>query len=165
MCPYLCFDRYSSKSSLKAALETIVYNDGNTNTSGALRTARQDVYTDDAGDRPGITNVVILITDGQSTREVDRTFIEADQLKAENGSNALVFVVGITENVLEDELRKISSDPQRIDETYFTTPDFDKLQNVILTLVNRTCSSIQTTPAPATTTTRPPVRGKNPPPP
>ena len=54
---------------------------GKTNTSDALAKARTDVLTSAGGDRAGISNTVVLVTDGGSNVNVDDTIPQADLLK------------------------------------------------------------------------------------
>ncbi len=52
------------------------YTAGTTNTAGALNRMREAMYTEPMGDRPGVRNVGIVITDGESN-DRDQTFVEA----------------------------------------------------------------------------------------
>ena len=42
---------------------------GFTNTTGALRLTRQNLFVENAGDRTDVENIIILITDGNDNRE------------------------------------------------------------------------------------------------
>jgi len=57
---------------LIAQVRLLPYCGGNTNTTGALRLALDDVFTVAHCERPDASNLIILITDGNPTREVDQ---------------------------------------------------------------------------------------------
>ena len=143
------------------ALENIVYKGGNTNTSGGLRTIMRSVLTPAGGDREDVTNVVVIVTDGVSTRDAHLTIGDSTDLKRDK--NAVIFVVGITDQVSREDLRDMSSPPQEEGKNYFLTTDFDQLDSIIGAMINLTCTSIATQPptttTTTTTTTAPPVEG------
>ena len=58
-----------------------------TNTSGALRMARTEVLTREAGDRESVPDVVILITDGRPNIEYRRYDDEVLKLKQVRNRN------------------------------------------------------------------------------
>jgi len=81
---------YTDISSLRAAVHAIPYCDGNTDTAGGLRVMRTQIFNQAYGDRPGVTNVGILITDGVPTREQQNLAAEVQMDK-----DALIRVLGI----------------------------------------------------------------------
>lgn len=48
----------------------------------------------------------------------------------------------MTDNVLESELEAISAAPNKKGETYWTTPRFDTIMEVMKTLLLKTCRAI-----------------------
>jgi len=52
-----------------------------------------------------------------------------------------VFVIGITSNIDEDQLKAISSPPHERGKTYVTTPDYTTLSQVLNRLITATCSA------------------------
>jgi len=58
---------YSSAASVQAAILSLTYTGGGTNTAAALGYVRTVMLTSAAGDRNNVPNVVILLTDGQSS--------------------------------------------------------------------------------------------------
>jgi len=60
---------YSSVQSLQTAIDKLRAPRGDTNTHLALRYAREILFTSAAGDRSNVPNVVVVLTDGQSTDE------------------------------------------------------------------------------------------------
>lgn len=101
-------NQYDNKRDIIAAIDRIPYTGGNTNTTGGLRVVRTEVFRNDRGDRPNIKNIVVLITDGRTTREVESLYDEACRLK---GPGALIFGIGVTNQVDVDELRGVVSSP------------------------------------------------------
>ncbi|CAH1784875.1 unnamed protein product [Owenia fusiformis] len=87
----------------------------------------------DRGDRPGIPDVVIVVTDGKSDNE-QATKDEAIKIH-EAGINT--FVVGVGDTLNTDELNMIATDPD-FEHTYFAG-DFDVLVNITQDLVEHTC--------------------------
>lgn len=59
-----------------------LFSTENTNTSGGLRVVREQVFSEGSGDRvKNARNVVLVITDGQSTLDRQKTLTEAELLK------------------------------------------------------------------------------------
>jgi len=77
-------------------VQRIPYCGGNTNTTGGLRLARTEIFNAANGDRSGVPNVLVLITDGNPTREVDQLDGEANTIK---GLNVRIVGVGVTNRV------------------------------------------------------------------
>lgn len=140
------FNRYRSLEQARAAILTTRYPGGNTNTSGGLYRARTQLFNINSGDRPNIPNMAIVITDGKSTFDSQRTVPIAQDLQAD-GVN--IVAVGITNSVDERELRAISSQPQRRGVNYYTSPDFRQLENMLDSILSSTCMT--TLPPPART--------------
>ena len=62
---------FTDTESLENAIRNIPYCDENTNTSGALRLTRTQIFNTANGDRPDVPNVIVLVTDGNPTIETD----------------------------------------------------------------------------------------------
>ena len=93
---------YTSKSEVLAAIDRIVYLGENTNTTGGLRVARQQVFDADNGRRLAATSgrverIIVLITDGVPTYDVDKL---DDEVKAVKADNIRVIAVGVTNKVV-----------------------------------------------------------------
>jgi len=58
---------FSSASRLQAAIASLRYSGGLTNTAAALAYVRTRMLTSAAGDRSNVPNVVVVLTDGKST--------------------------------------------------------------------------------------------------
>ena len=72
---------YSTKSEVMAAVDRINYLGFNTNLTGGLKVARMDVFDPDYAKRPYIDRLIVLITDGVPTRDVDKLGSEVAALK------------------------------------------------------------------------------------
>jgi len=57
---------HSSVASLQSAITSLSYSGGGTNTARALAYVRTTMLTSAAGDRSNVTNIVALLTDGNS---------------------------------------------------------------------------------------------------
>jgi len=142
---------YSSQELLEKGINQIVYKGGNTNTTGALRVARQEVMTVAAGDRPEVNNIVILITDGIPTREAPGLPAEAADVR----QMARLIAVGVTDAVDRPLLESIISKP--IDKTYFSVEDFDQLSVILDELISEACRTVAPPVTTTTTTTTTPM--------
>ncbi len=115
------------------------YIGGHTSTDEALRAARQDVLGR-AGDRPDVANLVILITDGIPFPDTRRgaSIAEAAALQ----SQAAMISIGITERIDRRLLELFSSEPRVEHQDYFTSPDFETLEQLVLgSLLAEVCPS------------------------
>ena len=130
---------YYNKEALKDAIGAIAYDGGNTNTSGGLRVMMEEQFIAANGDRADAENIGIVITDGVSTMDTQRTIPDAE---AARDAGIKLYAVGITNNINVVELQGISSLPQRADENYFTSSDFRALDSVVETLVSQTCTGV-----------------------
>jgi len=61
-------NRHTTVASVKAAIASLTYARGATNTARALAHVRTTMLTSAAGDRADVPNVVVLLTDGHSSR-------------------------------------------------------------------------------------------------
>lgn len=101
--------RYWERESVMAAIDRLEYIAGQTNTSGALDVSRIFVFNASRGDRPDVTNVAVIITDGRAT---DPTTVQPaiDRLHA---ANVTTYVVGVTDAIDEQSLKQLASDPKQ----------------------------------------------------
>jgi len=61
---------YSTVASVQAAISSLSYIGGTTNTAAALAFVRTMMLTSAAGDRPQVPNVVVVLSDGQSDSQL-----------------------------------------------------------------------------------------------
>jgi len=88
-----------------------------------------------AGDRPGVSNIAIIITDGRSNNET-ATWLEA---KLTRGSNVTLIGVGIGKHVRQRELEGIASYPVKGNVLYVA--NFMALNQSVDRLLNTICNS------------------------
>ena len=71
---------------------------GFTNTASSLSLVQNDVLSVSAGDRSGVDNVVILMTDGNSNVQPENTSPAAQSLQR-TGARVMVVGVGASEDI------------------------------------------------------------------
>ena len=69
---------YTDRDQLVAAVRGLEYVGGNTNTSGGLRVMMTQQFSVANGDRPNVQDIAIVITDGESTFDKNRTISDAE---------------------------------------------------------------------------------------
>ncbi len=136
---------FSTETSIVNAIGLTSYLDQNTNTSSGIYTMRTEQFTLANGDRSGITNVAIVLTDGESTFSRENTLPYA--LDAQN-QGVVMYAVGITNNVNEIEVQGISSQPRQLNQNYFLAADFSDLSGIVDTIVNAVCGQVVVVPTP-----------------
>jgi collagen type VI alpha len=91
---------------------------GKTNTQDALRLAYESVFTPTHGDRRAVHNVAIVVTDGQSNVQPDRTIPEAD---AARQRGIEIFAVAVGEQANMAEIDGLANDPNSQHEVILRT--------------------------------------------
>ena len=117
-------DTFETRFQVKDAIRHMGYIGSDTNTTGALRLMREEQFHKKHGDRKNVPNIAIVITDGESTIEPERTLREARKARQDD---ITIFAIGITDEINEEELAGISSKPQKKNKNYFLSTDFDTL--------------------------------------
>ena len=139
---------HTEKNNLLAAIDNIPYPGGSSHTEHALKFARLQAFTTKYGDRADVPNVLILLTDGQSTVPTE-TVKEAELV---HKAGITVYAVGIGNTIDMSELQMIASSPDKV----LSVANFDALQNILADLEKATgCSGggpLTTTVLPETTT-------------
>ena len=91
-------DTYRNQAEILNAISQMGFSGGSTHTELALQSIGRDVLVIEHGDRPSVRNVVIVITDGQSTNEVE-TIRAAMDLKM-NGTEIISIGIGSSKALL-----------------------------------------------------------------
>ena len=107
---------YSNKTNLLNGINNIPYLDEFTNTGDALRLMIDGGFSPDAGARlndESIFRLAIVLTDGKSNRGEDVETAAAAVHAFE--PPILVYVIGVTDNVNQEELESIATSPSFID--------------------------------------------------
>lgn len=113
---------------------------GNTNTSGALRVAR-DLLSNSGSRATGSKKVMMLITDGLSNVDPQLTLQEA---RAAKQGGIIVYAIGISEYTNVYELQDMASDPAAY--YYIAVDEFSRLNLAINDVLDKLVCS---TPPPA----------------
>ena len=134
-------DMYTDADSLKAAILNTPYLGQLTNTAEAFRITREQCFSVARGDRPGIRNLAIFISDGIPfpSQQNPRAIEEAQLLK---DSGTFLIAVGITQDVDLEFLKTVSSSPQIQGENYFRAPGFSALGAIKRSVGEGTCEIV-----------------------
>ena len=124
-------NKYHDKTSLTNAIHSIPYNSGGTRTDLALKHVATNSFTSAAGDRPGVANILIVMTDGQSNQPT-LTRQEANKL---HQKNIKVFAIGIGSGASRTELDVIASDSHHV----FQVTNFNALSTLQAELKKTAC--------------------------
>jgi len=121
----------ASRAQLYTAIRASPYQGSYTNTSGALRLLRTDVFTLQNGDRPDVPNVCIIITDGLSNIDSNETIPEA---VLDRASGVTIYSIGVTNQFNTVELNGMASS----DADVFVAPDYISLTTSIYDALGNT---------------------------
>jgi len=91
---------YTARSEVLESL-VIPHRGGRTNTQEALRLADVEIFQSRAGDRDGVENIVILVSDGNANVDPEMTPIRAQELK-DDGATIYVVAIGDTADMNVD---------------------------------------------------------------
>ncbi len=134
-------DTYTKKENLLSAIRRIPYVGSYTNTSGGLRLMMNEQFIESKGDRRNVKNIAIVLTDGSSNLDVDKTIPDAQD--AQN-RGIQMFSVGISDAIAQVEIKGLSSPPQEENRNYFLSTDFRYLETIRNTIVEVVCSAAGT---------------------
>jgi hypothetical protein len=131
-------DAYDTKQKLLNVLDEnhLEFLEMQTNTSGALRMMREEVFGD-IGNRLNVRDIAIVITDGISTIEKNQL---TEQARKVHDAGIRTFGIGIGAAInpqLNQELVHIGSYPEQ--DHVFSITDFNDLTKLEKVLVTRTC--------------------------
>lgn len=124
-------DRYTTKAALKAAINAVPYTGQNTYTGKALQYIKDRSFQANAGDRPGVVNVLIVLTDGQSN---DHSVVVTQSGRI-HAANIKTFAIGIGSGITRSELDTIATDSKHV----FTVSNFNALNTLQAELKKTTC--------------------------
>lgn len=90
---FFYLDDYATQTDMEDALAELLCKKENTNTTGGLWVTRTDVFTEDGGKREDAEQVIIMVTDGQPTRDVE--FLDDEVAKvADDGIRLIAIGIG-----------------------------------------------------------------------
>ncbi|KAH9505738.1 Collagen alpha-4(VI) chain [Bulinus truncatus] len=126
--------KYSDLLSLQKAILNVPYEGEATYTDKGLRLiSSADMFNKNKGGRNNAPDVVIVLTDGQSTNPTG-TLTEAMKLKSQG---VKMLSVGISSYIQKSELLSLASSP----EYFFEADDFDTLSSILGGFVEKTCTA------------------------
>ncbi|GAB1606676.1 uncharacterized protein LOC115210527 [Argonauta hians] len=131
--PRIKLNQIRDKNTLKQAINNIRFTGGGTATDIALRYIRTQGFTPQNGGRTNVTQVLVVVTDGQSANTV-QTKREADAI---HKTNIQVFSIGIGNGVNRAELNAIASTPDMVS----TVGNFNELKKIQDKLHTQTCTA------------------------
>ena len=124
-----------NEQDLVNAINRLPYQSGTTHTSEALLGALNASFTPRHGDRDSVTDVMIVISDGQS----QNPRATANAANRVHQAGVKVFAIGIGDHVMQTELNAIASDKNHV----FHVRNFDSLHLLQEELRNKTCEGMQ----------------------
>jgi uncharacterized protein YegL len=119
------FDRYSNGAAVKQAVSNVPYVGGETFTSRAFRIYLDSLRTAASGNRPDVRDVIILITDGNTTT-VDRSVLASTLTQVKQAATVLGVGIG---SIDINEMMMIVTPP--FTRNYVNVDDFTGLVNVL----------------------------------
>lgn len=125
-------NKFFNKQDIIDTINNMEFLGTTTYTGEGLRFLRERVFVEALGDRPGVPNIGIVITDGKSNIRENETAIEADRTKR---AGTRLIAVGITNQIDMTELRTIASKPEDV----FTVANFNGLAAILQDVVDATC--------------------------
>ena len=131
-------DEYTSRDEVVNAIAYDQdYSEG-TFTSSAIKAMREDMFTTRNGDRRGVDDVAMVITDGRSNIQKADTIREADLAKDEG---ILMMSVGVGERVWINELTGMASEDSSGDssDNVFLLLDSSELDDVADQILDALC--------------------------
>ncbi|XP_072906324.1 collagen alpha-1(XIV) chain isoform X2 [Hemitrygon akajei] len=127
-------NEHSTKEAVLDAVRNLPYKGGNTLTGLALTYIQENCFKPEAGSRPGVPKIGILITDGKSQDDV---FPPAKSLR---DAGIELFAIGV-KNADANELKAIASEP---DETHvYNVADFNIMNTIIESLTKTVCERVE----------------------
>ena len=127
---------HRKKKDVFKSIRAIPYILGSTNTADALQTLRTEMFNPANGDRPGVPNVAVIITDGVSNLNSERTIQEA-MLTHSVGIHVFVIGIGLTGDTVE--LQALSTVP--VEDNRFLLESFDELDEIKRAVFTQLCES------------------------
>ena len=136
---------YQSKSDLLSAIQTIAYPGGSTNTPDGLCKLVRYGFIEQNGARPtsaAIFRVAIVMTDGRSNKDSQEcgwNTIQAAEAVHNLKPSVLVYAIGVTSSVNDQELQAIASSTSDI--TYLDSFNENLLQEAQEDHIDQVCKT------------------------
>ena len=111
---------HNNRQNTVNAIRNVPYIGGTTNTAGGLEFMNDRIFNGNNGDRPGVPNVAVLVTDGESNERERDTIPEASRAK---GRGIRIISVGVSNQINMNELQAIATSNSDV----LLADDFDRL--------------------------------------
>ena len=130
-------DQYSSRNDILTQIDRLPYTAGKTNTADALDMLTTQMFQDGNGQRDGVDNVAIIVSDGHSNINSENTIPQAIRARV----NGIHLAVATMENDPENlELKGIATDPD--ERNIFNVRRYSQLDDIVDDMVGITCDGI-----------------------
>ncbi len=129
---------FSTEREYVTAIKNYTYDGGWTRTRAALGVVRDQVFVPEHGDREGVPNIILLITDGNPTDSGPELTQEAAQLKDEYGVKVLIVAVSTFHMPFDEEVAEILAS-RPIEEHFFEVEDYNSLSARLNEIIQQTC--------------------------
>jgi len=126
---------FRTKSEIIRKVSQIKYKYGQTNLADTMKLIRTQMFIERNGDRRGIPNIAVIVTDGNSTVNIDSTIDEARKTR-DNGIQ--VYAIGVGFEIDTKELDGITGTPQN----RYLIDHFDELETKMETIYITLCPGI-----------------------
>lgn len=130
---YFYLDTYTSKREILNAV-VAKFAGGRTGTADALKLMYEDVFSAARGDRTGVTNYAVLVSDGGSNIRKDMTITEAREA---HSRNIEIFSVAVGDHSYMEEMNDIASKPSN--EYVLQLASAANISSVVDDLLMRVC--------------------------
>ena len=136
---------YTIKDEIQNAIRNLHHFGGFRNTLDALIQTRLQCFNPTAGDRPDVSNLAIMVTDGIPFPD-DRKEPVIREAAALRNTGVTMIAIGVAHGTdllnVKDFLKEMSSPPQIKDQNYFMATDFSALSQITTNVVEGTCKAI-----------------------
>ncbi|XP_078660839.1 uncharacterized protein LOC144905190 isoform X3 [Branchiostoma floridae x Branchiostoma belcheri] len=122
---------FSAKQPVLDAIDAITYQQGGTNTGAAITYTVQEIFTSANGARANYPDVLVVVTDGESSDDV-----AVPALSARN-AGTLIYAVGVGNGVNQATLLEIAGDASQV----LQAADFAGLTTIVQTLQQNLCDA------------------------
>lgn len=130
------FSDYMHREQFNNALEALPYHGKTTRIDKAIAMASKELMTEKAGRREDIPGVMVIMTDGRQTPDLDVTPLEEAATSLEK-LGITTLVLGIGELADEKELRKMTAR----DGDVFVAPSLQRLSSFVQPLATSICNA------------------------
>ncbi|XP_076472733.1 matrilin-1-like [Babylonia areolata] len=125
--------QYTDKNSMKSRIMSIVFTGGGTNTGGALQYMRNTMFSAANGDRSGVPDICVVLTDGRS----NSYSLTASEASLSRNAGITIFSIGIGSGIPVTELNEMATDPDA--DHVFSVSGFSGLSGIMTAFHSQAC--------------------------